>query len=158
MRTLPPDLKAKIEAVNQTIYNNADPKIEAVITKAVKSIDIQTLPTSGRLGSIDIAARRDDPAQPPTELWLIAIVDGEALVYQHTVQPEETTIDWGTPTNIGPARDAAIEFDGSFIDGQFVTFGEPWFFRVIRETLSDKILARQGLIGADVELLNVPRD
>ena len=159
MRDIPEDILAKIQSLNQTHFNNANPIMEAVIVRSFRNLNIQTLHDTGRLGSLDLAARREDPDLPPSELVLIAVVDGEALVYTGTPADE---IDWGTPVNLGAAREVSIEFDGDFQEDAvgnqvLVTSGDPYFFRVVRGITDDTTVVRQGTAGVDETLLTVAR-
>jgi len=159
MREIPEDILSKIQSLNQTHFNNANPIMEAVIVRSFKNLNIQTLHDTGRLGSLDIAARREDPDLPPSELVLIAVVDGEALVYVANPSDE---IDWGVPVNLGAAREVSVEFNGDFQQDTggnqvFVTSGDPYFFRVVRGVTDDTTVVRQGTGGADTILLVVAR-
>jgi len=132
MRTLPTDIQARINLVAQTLYNNADPKMEAVIVKANRTLDIQTI-QSGVLGSIDLAAKIVDAVV--TEIWIISVVAAQAVVNVYTYAE---TIDFTTPGRTftltteevdAKVRDVSIAFDGA----------NPWLFWVERGVSYDKI-------------------
>jgi len=136
MRTLPADIQARINLVQQTIYNNADPHMEAFIVKANRTLDIQTI-QSGTLGSIDLAAKIVDAAV--TEIWIISVVNAQAVVNVYTYAE---TIDFATPDRTftltteeldAKVRDVSIAFDGEL----------PWLFWVERGVSYDKIWALQ---------------
>ena len=154
MRTLPADIQARINLVQQTLYNNADPRMEAVIVKANRTLDIQTI-RSGTLGSIDLAPKIVDAAV--TEIWIIAVVDARAVV---NVYAYSDAIDFTTPDRTftlateevdAKVRDVSITFDGEL----------PWLFWVERGVSYDKIWALQwdgtGTQPAGTELVSVAR-
>ena len=132
MRTLPADIQARINLVQQTLYNNADPRMEAVIVKANRTLDIQTI-RSGTLGSIDLAPKI--MAGAVTEIWIISVVDAQAVV---NVYAYSNAIDFTTPDRTftlateevdAKVRDVSIAFDGEL----------PWLFWVERGVSYDKI-------------------
>jgi len=154
MRTLPSDIQARINIVAQTLYNNADPRMEAVIVKANRTLDIQTI-QSGTLGSIDLAQKIVDAAV--TEIWIISVVDAQAVV---NVYAYAETIDFATPGRTftltaeeasAKVRDVSIAFDGE----------DPWLFWVERGVSYDKIWTVQwdgtGTQPAGTELVSVAR-
>lgn len=141
MRDIPADILAKIQSLNQTIFNNAEPKMEAVITKAIRSLEIKTIRT-GTVGSIDIAALMD--GETVAELWIIGVVSAQAVINVYTYAED---IDFSTPTRTftltteevdAKVKDVAIAFDGAL----------PWLFWVERGASYDKIWALQW-DGAD---------
>ena len=152
MRTIPAELLAKIQSLNQTTYNNANPLIKATIVKAIKTLELSTIRTAARVGGIDIAANTG-----PTEVWIIAVVSGVAVVNVYTYSE---AIDFGAPTRTfsltteqvdASVRDVAVAFDGV----------SPWLFWVERGVSYDKIFALQwdgaGIQPAATELLSVAR-
>jgi len=154
MRALPADIQARINLVQQTIYNNADPRMEAVIVKANRTLDIQTI-RSGTLGSVDLAPKIVVDAA--TEIWIVAVVSGQAVVNVYTYAE---TIDFTAPDRTftlateevdAKVRDVSITFDGEL----------PWLFWVERGVSYDKIWALQwdgtGTQPAGTELVSVAR-
>jgi hypothetical protein len=154
MRTLLADIQARINLVQQTLYNNADPRMEAVVVKAIRSLDIQTI-RSGIVGSIDLAAKI--VAADVAEIWIIAVVSNAAVVNVYTYAD---TIDFSTPTRTftlvtqevgAKVKDVSIAFDGA----------NPWLFWVERGVSYDKIWALQwdgtGIQPAGTELKSVAR-
>ena len=152
MRTITAELLAKIQSLNQTTYNNANPLMRATIVKAIKTLELSTIRTAARVGGIDIAANTG-----PTEVWIIAVVSGVAVVNVYTYSE---AIDFGTPTRTfnlsteqvdASVRDVAVVFDGV----------SPWLFWVERGVSYDKIFALQwdgaGIQPAATELLSVAR-
>ena len=156
MRSLPADIQARINLVQQTLYNNADPKMEATIVKANRTLNIQTI-RSGTLGSIDLAPKI--VADAVTEIWIIAVVSGAAVVNVYTYSD---AIDFTTPDRTfslvteevdAKVRDVSIAFDGA----------NPWLFWVERGISYDKIWTVQwdgvdpALQPAGTELVSAAR-
>ena len=136
MRSLPSDIQERINLVQQTIYNNADPKMEASIIKANRVLEIQTI-QSGVLGSIDLAPKIVDSIV--TEIWIISIVNSQAKVNIYNYIDD---IDFSTPDRTfslvteevdAKVRDVSISFDGE----------NPWLFWVERGISYDKIWGLQ---------------
>jgi len=136
MRSLPSDIQERINLVQQTIYNNADPKMEASIIKANRVLEIQTI-QSEVLGSIDLAPKIVDSIV--TEIWIISIVNSQAKVNIYNYIDD---IDFSTPDRTfslvteevdAKVRDVSISFDGE----------NPWLFWVERGISYDKIWGLQ---------------
>ena len=132
MIELPADILERIQKLNQTNYENADPRMEAVIVKANRTLDIQTI-RSGTLGSIDLAPKAVDGVV--TEIWIIAVVGGAAVINVYTYSD---AIDFTAPDRTftltteeldAKVRDVSISFDGT----------NPWLFWVERGISYDKI-------------------
>ncbi len=144
MRSIPTALLERIQLLNQTIYNNANPIMEAVIVKAIKTLDIHTIRSASSLGAIDMAMQTDAAGAPVT-LWIIAVVAKQAIVTTYDLTVE--TPDYETPTSTftlatqeaGAVRDVAIEFDGAWSGGVLITSGAPHLFWVERGVSLDKI-------------------
>jgi hypothetical protein len=128
MRTLPADIQSRIDLLQQTIYENANPSMVASIVKAKQTIEVETLQSGTQLGGIDLAFVLDDEGVP-TYAWVIFVSAGLASVnvYDMTV----AKVDWETPTktftlatvnNEAVVRQVAIAMDGS----------SPWLFWVER--------------------------
>jgi len=154
MRSLPSDIQEKINLVQQTIYNNADPKMEASIIKANRVLNIQTI-QSGVIGSIDLAPKIIDNIV--TEIWIISVVNSQAKV---NIYNYVNSIDFSVPDRTfsliteevdAKVRDVSITFDGA----------NPWLFWVERGISYDKIWVLQwdgiGIQPAGTELKSVVR-
>ena len=152
MRSIPDSLKTKIEAAFQTIHGNNAPKMDIIAQKVTKYLtegsylQPRTIRTGNSLGPLDICIRREDVNADPTEIVMFYIEDGTAKVatlpYVHTPD-EEFTYQY----SIGPAVDVACDFDGRWyritdrtgiyfdtsIIWALVTFGEPYFARVLND-------------------------
>ena len=116
MRPIPAELKAKIEALNQTIYANADPKMQATIIKAITDLDIFTITEGEVLGKIDLAAQISAVNSAPDAIWLAQVINHEAVI---KVYAYSGGMDFATPSRtftlapIGTnarVRDIAISF------------------------------------------------
>ena len=154
MLDIPEEILERIQKLNQTNYENADPRMEAVIIKANRTLDIQTI-QSGTLGSIDLVPKIVDSIV--TEIWIIAVVSGQAVVNVYTYSD---AIDFTTPDRTftltteeasAKVRDVSISFDGE----------DPWLFWVERGINYDKIWTVQwdgtGTQPAGTELAAVAR-
>ena len=169
MRSIPTALLERIQLLNQTIYNNANPIMEAVIVKAIKTLDIHTIRTASSLGAVDVAMQNDAEGNPVT-LWIVAVVNKQAVVATYDLTAE--TPDYETPTSTftlatqeagAAVRDVAIEFDGAWSGGVLITSGAPHLFWVERGVGLDKIWTVQwdgvtpATQPAGTELLSVAR-
>ena len=154
MLDIPTGILERIQKLNQTNYENADPRMEAVIIKANRTLDIQTI-QSGTLGGIDLAPKIVDGEV--TEIWIITVVSGQAVVNVYTYSDD---IDFTTPDRTftltteeldAKVRDVSISFDGT----------SPWLFWVERGVSYDKIWTVQwdgtGTQLAGTELAAVAR-
>jgi len=156
MRTLSADMQARINKVQQTTHQNANPLMQSVVTKAIQTVQIKTLREADRLGSIDLAF--EFALGAITKAWIIGVVDGVATITTYNF-PDP---DWETPDSTfslapvtagGVVRDVSVTLDGT----------NPWLFWVERTSSHDKIYALQW-DGADpavqpvaTELLSVAR-
>ena len=154
MRTLPADIQARIDLIQQTIYENANPLMTATIVKATQDVNIFTVSTGARLGSIDLAFVLVDDAI--TFVWIIMVIDGIAYVNVYdfaSLNWEAATSSFNlTVVNAGASvKSAAITMDGS----------NPWLFWVERTATNDIIYTLQwdgsGAQPAATELLSVAR-
>lgn len=161
MRYIPADLKSKIEQAYQTIHGNNDPKMSVVAQKVTKYLtggsllQARTIRTGNSLGPLDICIRREDENADPTEIVMAYIENGMAKVatlpYVH--RPDENFV---YRYDLGEAVDVACDFDGRWhrITSRagiyfekntiwaLVTFGEPYFVRVLPTT--GRLLVHHG--------------
>jgi hypothetical protein len=152
MRYIPAELRRRINEIQQTPANNANPEMHVVLAKANRYIQESSLKPitihDGRiLGPYDLAPRKEEVNDTASELVRIYIEQGEAHVATSDViqQVNEDDIEWEYQYTIGEAVDVAIEFDcyweellgGNmlFLGGSSrfsqITFGEPYLFRVL---------------------------
>ena len=116
MRPIPAELLKRIQALNQTIYGNADPKMLATIIKAITDLDIFTITEGEVLGKIDLAAQISDVNSAPDAIWLAQVINHEAVIKVYTYAKD---MDFATPSRtftlatVGTnarVRDIAISF------------------------------------------------
>ena len=116
MRHISADLLTRIQALNQTIYGNADPKMLATIIKAITDLDVFTVAEGEVLGKIDLAAQISDVNSAPDAIWLAQAINYEAVIKVYTYSDG---MDFATPARtftlatVGTnarVRDIAISF------------------------------------------------
>ena len=116
MRPISADLLNRIQALNQTIYGNADPKMLATIIKAVTDLQVYTISTGELLGPIDLAMKWADLTKDPEEVWIAEVINRQAVIKVYTYAKE---MDFATPARtftlatVGTnarVRDIAISF------------------------------------------------
>jgi len=116
MRPISADLLNRIQALNQTIYGNADPKMLATIIKAITDLDIFTITEGEVLGKIDLAAQISAVNSAPDAIWLAQAINYEAVIKVYTYSDG---MDFATPARtftlatVGTnarVRDIAISF------------------------------------------------
>ncbi len=170
MRTLPADIYQKILSVYQTLYHDANPEMEIIINRQQRYIEqgtilnASTLREGAALGPYDIAARKEDANEYPSEYVMLYVEGGIAKVSKISAVMDVTDPDkWITVGVLGPAKDVSLEFDGHWerITDRagiwwgkhtvytLVTDGEPYLFRVLPE---GTLVVRQGLNGTDITL------
>ena len=129
MRSIPAELLSRIQSLNQTIHGNANPLMSLKIIKASKILDINTIRTESRVGSVDIAVGND-------LAWIISIVSGGANVRKYAYVNNEINLASYTDFDIdkqelgATIRDVAVTQTGT---------SDPFFFWVERGTSTDKI-------------------
>ena len=116
MRHISADLLTRIQALNQTIYGNADPKMQATIIKAITDLGIFTVTEGEVLGKIDLAAQISAVNSAPDAIWLAQAINYEAVIKVYTYSDG---MDFATPARtftlatVGTnarVRDIAISF------------------------------------------------
>ena len=85
MRPISADLLNRIQALNQTIYGNADPKMLATIIKAITDLDIFTIAEGEVLGKNDQAAQISAVNSAPDAIWLAQVINHEAVIKVYTL-------------------------------------------------------------------------
>ena len=178
MRSLPASLLAKIFKAQQTIHNNADPKMHLILQRMHRYIergalmDPTTVMDESGAGSWDLDMRRPDHLKAPDKLYKIYVVSGQAHVARTDyvdaldvlTSPENDQIQWEYLYAIGGTDtvDACLEFDGIWMPASkeaeicfdsparwtMLTVGEPWLFWV---NSSGELWAQQG---DDITTLN----
>lgn len=152
MRYISPSMLAKINKKLQTQSTDADPRINLILQRTHRYIEQGAMMTPTtlwereNLGPIGVAYRREDYLKAPDYVYLVYIEAGIAhAVRQEYIKSIEEKNEWEYLYELGPAIDVAIEFDGRWhrtspdaevcFDSpaiwSLVTFGEPYFFRVL---------------------------
>ncbi len=119
MRNIPPDLLAKIMKQNQTIYENADPRMSIQVSRAKTTVTdstywtVETIRTKEGLGDSCITARRFDPRGKPNRLYNI-YVDNGIVKTAYREYPDYHEVGWQYQFDLGQGSAVAIAFDGSW--------------------------------------------
>lgn len=139
MRHIPPDLLEKIKKQNQTIYENADPKMSIQISRAKTTVTdstywtVETIRMKEGLGDTAVAARRFKPHGRPNRLYNIYVDNGivKTAIREY---PDYRGEKWQTQFELGQGSAVAIAFDGHWEwyrkKWQPVTVEDPFIFWV----------------------------
>ena len=143
MRTIPPDLKSKINKKCQTIYEKANPKLKVLLSRGFVNelFQVFTITEGSTLEEVDVSIKRTDTSSDPVEVFALALNNGTAIVKRKPLPyddqypwVDEFLVDFGVSA-------VAIEFDGYWERDivskkfNFVTEDVPWIFYVIAGTL-----------------------
>lgn len=167
MRSISTDLLARIQALNQTQFNNANPMMLATIIKVVNDLQVYTIATGDLLGQIALAMKWADLTKSPEEVWITEVINRQAVIKVYTYTED---MDFATPARqftlatVGTnarVRDIAIEFDGTIVNGALQTSGAPYIAWLERTTSYDTCYIIQwdgtGSQPAATQLLQVAR-
>ncbi len=167
MRSISGTLQARIEKLNQTIYENADPRMYAKILRITKNLQVYTVASAEAMGTIDLAVNWPDLSKDPTEIWIAEVINRAGVVKVYDYDEE---MDFAAParmfdlTTVGVnarVKDIAIAFDGTVTDGQVATTGAPYIAWLERTTSYDSGYVIRwdgtGTQPAAMELLQVAR-
>lgn len=139
MRGIDPFLLSKINSQNQTIYNNANPKVSVQVSRAKTTVSdstywtVETIRERPGLGDLSIAARRQKAYGPPNRLYNIYI---ENNVVRTAIReyPDYLKEKWKDQFDLGPGSAVAIAFDGEWEwyrkKWQLKTYENPFIFWV----------------------------
>ena len=119
MRHIPPDLLEKIKKQNQTIYENADPRMSIQVSRAKTTVTdstywtVEIIRTKEGLGDTAVAARRFKPHGRPNRLYNIYVDNGmvKTAIREY---PDYQEIKWQTQFSIEGGSAVAIAFDGEW--------------------------------------------
>jgi hypothetical protein len=143
MRSISSGLLLRIEKLNQTIYENADPRMYAKILRVTKNLQVHTVASAEAMGTIDLAVNWPDLSKDPTEIWIAEVINRAGVVKVYDYDEE---MDFAAParmfdlTTVGVnarVKDIAIAFDGTVTDGQVATTGAPYIAWLERTTSYD---------------------
>lgn len=117
MRSINPSLQSKINKQNQTIYENANPKMSVVIARARSSImdssyfTVENIRTKTGITDISVATRRRKAYGVPDGLFDIHLDNGVAKT-TFRAYPDKLKIGWQPQFSIGSSKAVAICFNG----------------------------------------------
>ena len=139
MRSIPPVLLSKIKEQNQTIWNDANPKMSIQISRAKDTVmdstywTVETIREKEGLGDLSITARRFKPYGPPNRLYNI-YVDNGVVKTAIREYPDYKKLKWQNQFDVGMGSAVAIAFDGHWEryrkKWQLVTEENPFIFWV----------------------------
>lgn len=139
MRSIDPVLLSKIKEQNQTIYNNANPKMSIQVSRAKDTVMDSTYWTTEiirekeGIGDLSVAARRQKPYGRPNRLYNI-YVDNGTVKTSIREYPDYQNLKWQYQFDVGTGTACAIAFDGFWElyrnKWQMVTSEKPWIFWV----------------------------
>ena len=133
MRSIPAELKTRIEKAQQTLYENADPHMNIFVynSRWNELFTVYTVHNKPDISRIDVTAKRETASSDPNKLYSIYIEDGVSHVISKPL-PYDEMIPWDPEFTVGSASDVAIEFDGYWQQPQgggrwdFIAEGDPW--------------------------------
>lgn len=139
MRSIDPVLLRKIKEQNQTIWNNANPKMSISVARAKSTVmdssywTVETIRQKEGLGDLSITARRFKPYGPPNRLYNI-YVDNSVVKTAIREYPDYKKLKWQNQFDVGVGSAVAIAFDGHWEryrkKWQLVTEENPYLFWV----------------------------
>lgn len=140
MRILPPDLLAKIKEQNQTIWKNANPKMNVVVARAKSSVrdssyfTIETIRTKEGITDVSVAARRMEPVGRPDRIYGIHIDNGIAKTSIREY-PDKLKEHWKYQFDVANAKAVSIVFDARWHLNKYKHWGmatdeKPYIFWV----------------------------
>ena len=139
MRSIPPVLLAKIKEQNQTIWNDANPKMSINVARAKSTVmdssywTVETIRQKEGLGDISVAPRRFKSSGPPNRIYEIH-VDNGIVGTAIREYPDKLKQGWQNQFSLGPGSKVAIAFDGEWHRfrklWRLVTHEKPWIFWV----------------------------
>lgn len=139
MRSIPDSLKNKCLLLAQNEANNADPRLEAIISRHVipiKNYDLwQTSQVANFTGRASIAVARPDYRRMPNRIYVAGIDNGSAKIYSGGFDGIDAPQSWALELTIPDAVEVSIAFEGRFKPYkkriEFYTTDEyPWVFWV----------------------------
>lgn len=137
MRYIPPDLLAKIKSAQQTIYNNADPKMKIITSRGFTKelFIVETIHNKDNLSDLDTALKRSSTIAKPHEAYLIYIENDRVKTAKKEL-PYDPMVEWEYQFEVDMGFSVAIEFNGYWERDyktrrfNFVTEDVPWIFWV----------------------------
>ena len=159
MRSIPAELKARIEKAQQTLYENADPRMGIFVynSRWNELFTVYTIHNKPNIDRIDVTAKREMALSDPNKLYAIYIEDGVSHVISKPL-PYNEMIPWDAEFTVGAASDVAIEFNGYWERDQiskrfnFIADEYPWVFWQSGGTLKAGV---QQLVGTELTLAEI---
>ena len=135
MRNVDPSLITKLGSQEQTISNNADPKMFVAVARAKSTVvdssywTVETIRTGATLGDVSLAARRQMVTGPPNRIYEIHVINGEVKtsIREYPDKLKDGFID---QFSMGTGSAVALAFDGEWQRyrnlWRLVTSEKPW--------------------------------
>lgn len=117
MRQLPPSIMEKINKQNQTIYENANPKMNVAIARAKTTVmdstywTVETIREKAGLGDVSLAARRFKVTGSPNRIYEIH-VDNGVVGTSIREYPDKLKDGWKDQFTLGAGSKVGIAFNG----------------------------------------------
>lgn len=135
MRQLPSDLLSKINQNMQTIGNNANPKMEVVVSRAKNAVydssywAVETIREISGLGDVSVAPRRLKTYGRPDRIYEVHIRDGQ--IYTSIREyPDKLREGFKTQFSLGSGSSVGLAFNGEWKRYRkfyrLVTEDKPW--------------------------------
>lgn len=142
MRSILASIQEKINKANQTIYENANPKMRVQVRRAKTTLTdtdlfyVETIREKTGLGDISLALYRPNPDKAPTFVYDIHNDNGTIKttlrdLSQFQINYKESI--WKHQFDVGPGKVCSIEFNGywtmdSELRYNLITEEKPWIF------------------------------
>ncbi len=138
MRSIPESLKAKMMELAQTRANDADPRLEAIISRHVIPITDydfwQTAQVADFTASrVSVAVYRPEYRRMPQRIYVAGIDDGTANIYSAPFDGINAPQSWSLEMTIANVADISLAFAGRFRPYRrrtefWTTDEKPWIF------------------------------
>lgn len=135
MRSIPPVLLSKIKNQNQTIWNNAQPKMKISVSRAKNTVmdstywTVETIRQTTGLGDVSVAPRRFKPYGRPNRIYEIHVKDGEVITSIREY-PDKLKEGFKNQFSLGLGTSVAVAFNGEWKmyrkTYRLVTDESPW--------------------------------
>lgn len=135
MRSIDPVLLRKIKEQNQTIYNNAQPKMEVSVARAKSTVmdstywTVETIRQTTGLGDVSVAPRRFKSYGRPNRIYEIHVKDGEVITSIREY-PDKLREGFKNQFSLGLGTSVAVAFNGEWERYRkfyrLVTEEKPW--------------------------------
>jgi hypothetical protein len=138
MRAIPSSLQEKINKANQTIYENANPRMDVHVFRAKNTINdtdlfyVETIREKSGLSDISVAMYRPNPNADPTHVYEIHNENGIIKTTLRDLSDFKADR-WKPQFDVGPGKACSIEFNGYWVKNSsirydLITESKPWIF------------------------------